>query len=143
MRFVSLLAALCTAAATLHAAKQTDPLKDAPPSYRDAMMAAMRSFTSRDFDKAREQVNKADSTWKQTPVSLNILGAILIEERKFEDGRKQCLDALKLDPTFFPARFNLAEIPFVQGKYAEARAMFERLQEDEPTDDLLRFRIFL
>ena len=120
-----------------------DPLKDAPPSYRDAMYAAMRSFTTRDFDGARAVVQKADSSYQQTPVSLNILGAIAIEERKFDQGRALCLQALNQNPRFFPARFNIAEIPFVQGKYAEARAMYERLQQDEPKDDLLKFRIFL
>jgi tetratricopeptide (TPR) repeat protein len=125
------------------AAESSDPLKDAPPAYRDALIGAMRSFTLRDFDKARELVHKADSTWQQTPVSLNILGALEIEQRNFEEGRKFCLAALNKDPRFFPARFNLAEIPFVQGKYTEARAMFLKLQEDEPKDDLLKFRIFL
>jgi tetratricopeptide (TPR) repeat protein len=120
-----------------------DPLKDAPPAYREAMFAAMRAFTARDFEGARAQVQKANATYEQTPVSLNILGAIAIEERRFEEGRQFCLQALNKDPKFFPARFNLAEIPFVQGKYAEARAMFERLQQDEPKDDLLKFRIFL
>ena len=120
-----------------------DPLKNAPPTYRDAMIAAMRAFTNRDFAMARELVQKADSTFQRTPVSLNVLGAILIEEKKFDEGRENCLQALRLDPRYFPARFNLAEIPFVQGKYGEARALFERLQKDEPTDDLLRFRIFL
>jgi len=120
-----------------------DPLKDAAPTYKEAMYAAMRAFTSRDFDSARSFVQKNDASYKVTPVSLNILGAIAIEEKRFEEGRQLCLQALNLDPRFFPARFNLAEIPFVQGKYAEARAMYERLQQDEPKDDLLKFRIFL
>jgi tetratricopeptide (TPR) repeat protein len=127
----------------VRAADSLDPLKDAPPAYRDALIAAMRSFTSREFDKAREQVQKADLSWQQTPVSLNILGAIEIEQRNIEEGRKLCLAALNKDPRFFPARFNLAEIPFVQGKYTEARTMFLKLQQDEPDDDLLKFRIFL
>jgi tetratricopeptide (TPR) repeat protein len=125
------------------AAESSDPLKEAPPAYRDALIAAMRSFTARDFAKAREQVHKADASWQQTPVSLNILGAIEIEQRNFDEGRKLCLAALNKDPRFFPARFNLAEIPFVQGKYTEARTVFLKLQEDEPDDDLLKFRIFL
>jgi tetratricopeptide (TPR) repeat protein len=127
----------------VRAAESSDPLKDAPPAYREALIGAMRTFTSRDFEKAREQVQKADSSWQQTPVSLNILGAIEIEQRNFEEGRKMCLAALNKDPRFFPARFNLAEIPFVQGKYTEARTMFLKLQQDEPDDDLLKFRIFL
>ncbi len=120
-----------------------DPLKDAPPTYKEALLAAMRAFTARDLATARAQVAKADAGYQVTPVSLNILGAIAIEEKKFEEGRRLCIEALKMEPKFFPARFNLAEIPFVQGNYAEARAMFEKLQEDEPRDDLLRFRIFL
>jgi tetratricopeptide (TPR) repeat protein len=127
----------------VRAAESSDPLKDAPPAYRDALIAAMRSFTARDFMKAKEQVQKADSGWQQTPVSLNILGAIEIEQKNFEEGRKLCIEALKKDPRFFPARFNLAEIPFVQAKYTEARTLFLKLQEDEPDDDLLKFRIFL
>jgi len=141
MRPVVLLLSLTLGISSARAAE--DPLKDAPPTYKEAMYAAMRSFTTRDFDSARAVVQKADSTYQQTPVSLNILGAIAIEERKFEVGRQFCLQALNMDPRFFPARFNLAEIPFVQGKYAEARALFERLQQDEPKDDLLKFRIFL
>lgn len=139
----SVVLALAILIPTLGHAASSDPLKDAPPSYREALIAAMRSFTVRDFEKAREQVRKADSSWQETPVSLNILGAIEIEQKRFDEGRKYCLEALNKDPRFFPARFNLAEIPFVQGKYTEARAMFTKLQEDEPNDDLLKFRIFL
>jgi tetratricopeptide (TPR) repeat protein len=142
MRSVALALAIFTSV-VVRAAESSDPLKDAPPAYREALIGAMRSFTLREFGKAREQVQKADSSWQQTPVSLNIRGAIEIEQKNFDEGRQLCLAALNKDPRFFPARFNLAEIPFVQGKYSEARAMFLKLQEDEPDDDLLKFRIFL
>jgi tetratricopeptide (TPR) repeat protein len=72
-----------------------------------------------------------------------VRGAVAIEERRFEEGRNLCIEALKLDPKFFPARFNLAEIPFVKGNYAEARNIFQRLEEENPRDELLQFRIFL
>src|SRR4029434_809817 len=74
-----------------------DPLIDAPPTYRDAMYAVMCSFTSRDLEGARAQVQKADSGYQQTPVSLNILGAVAIEQKKFEEGRQFCLQALHRD----------------------------------------------
>jgi tetratricopeptide (TPR) repeat protein len=139
--FVLTVAALLSVVCLASSAE--DPLKDAPTTYRQAMYAAMRSFTSRDFDGAKATVHKADASFQQTPVSLNILGAVAIEQKRFEEGRKLCLEALNLDPRFFPARFNMAEIPFVQGRYAEARAIYERLQQDEPKDDLLKFRIYL
>ncbi len=125
------------------APKPEDPLKNVPAGYRDAMIEAMKVFTSREFDKAREIVEKADAGYKPTSMSMNILGAISIEQRKFDEGREWCKKALAIDPKFFPSRFNLAEIPFIEGKYAEARTVLEDLLKDEPTNDLLKFRIYL
>ncbi|MEQ1858696.1 MAG: tetratricopeptide repeat protein [Chthoniobacteraceae bacterium] len=133
--FAVLVSGLATAA--------EDPLKDAPTTYRDAIIEAMKAFTVRDFGKARETIEKADAAHKPTTMSLNILGAIAIEGKRFDEGRDFCQKALKLDPKFFPARFNLAEIPFIQGQYAEARAVLEDLLKEEKGNDLIKFRIFL
>jgi len=122
---------------------QEDPLKNVPAGYRDSIISAMRAFTIRDFDGAKELILKADAAHKPTPMSLNILGAIAIEGKRFDEGRDYCNKALAIDPKFFPSRFNLAEIPFIQGKYAEARAKLEELYKDEPKNDLLKFRIYL
>jgi tetratricopeptide (TPR) repeat protein len=143
MRQAPIFSLLCLATFAAQSGAQVDPIADAPPAYREAMVAAMRAFTVRNFDDAKSIVGKADASFRQTPVSLNILGAIAIEQRQVQEGRELCLKALNMEPRYFPARFNLAEIPFVEGRYAEARAMFERLQQDEPKDDLLKFRIFL
>lgn len=120
-----------------------DPLKNVPKEYRESLIEAMKAFTGREFEKAQETIKKADASYKATPMSLNILGAIAIEQKRFDEGREWCNKALAIDPKFFPARFNLAEIPFIEGKYAEARAVLEKLQKDEPKNDLLKFRIFL
>ena len=66
-----------------------------------------------------------------------------IEQRQFEEGAKFLQEALKLDPKYFPARFNVGELPLVQKRYAEARATFEKLLEEFPKDELILFRIFL
>src|SRR5688572_18312670 len=112
MRIPAILAAVALTSGVLYAAE--DPLRNAPKAYREAMIDAMRAFTARDFDKAAELVRRADGTNKPTPMSLNMLGAIEIERKRFEQGREYCMQALKIDPKFFPARFNLAEIPFIQ-----------------------------
>lgn len=114
-----------------------------PPIYLGYIRDAMRAFAARDFESAIALVNKADGNFQVTPVALNVRGAVAIEQRKFAEGRDLCDKALKLDSNFFPARFNLCEIPFVQGQYAEARAMFEKLLEVYPKNDLLKFRIYL
>lgn len=142
MRSIPLFLAAATLSLGLVCAAE-DPLKSAPPAYREAMINAMRAFTTRDFENAAEIVRKADAAHKPTPMSLNMLGAIAIEGRRFDEGRAYCDKALKIDPKFFPARFNLAEIPFIEGKYAEARSVLEALQKEEPKNDLITFRIFL
>jgi tetratricopeptide (TPR) repeat protein len=142
MRFLSAALLVTSFAAGLLRAAD-DPLKDVPAGYRDSLIQAMRAFTTRDFDSAKELIEKADASYKPTTMSLNILGAIAIEGKRFDEGREYCNKALKIDPKFFPARFNLAEIPFIQKQYGEARTKLEELQKDDPKNDLLKFRIFL
>lgn len=142
MRPVSATLLFCAVLSGLIFAAE-DPLKAAPAAYREAMLDAMRAFTMRDFEKARSLIDKADASYKPTPLSLNVLGALAIEARKFDEGRHYCEKALAIDPKFFPARFNLAEIPFIQRRYAEARTIFEQLKAEDTGNDLLKFRIFL
>jgi hypothetical protein len=114
-----------------------------PARYRNLLGQAMSSFHTRDFKGAMAALAKADEILPPTPWSLNIRGAIQIEQRQWEEGARDCMEALRIDPGFFPAKFNLCEIPFYQGRYAEARAMWERLSLQQPKDELLMYRIFL
>lgn len=120
-----------------------DAIQNYPPAYANLLRDAVRSFSERDFATAVALIDKADAIHPPTPMSLNVRGAVAIEQRRFDEGRTLCVDAMKLDPHFFPARFNLGEIPFVQGKYAEARSIFQKLQDENPKDELLQFRIYL
>jgi tetratricopeptide (TPR) repeat protein len=118
-----------------------------PSRYRFLLSEAMHRFQVRDFKGATDYVDKADEVLPPTAWSLNVRGAIAIEQREFDRGYKYCSDALKLDPNFYPAKFNVCEIPFLQGKYAEARGLWLRLYAlvrpgDLPAE-LLLYRIFL
>jgi len=53
------------------------------------------------------------------------------------------LQALKLDPAFFPARFNLGMIYSRTGKDEEAEAAFRTLVAQHPSADLPRYRLGL
>lgn len=134
---------LVVSTAALHGQDDGSRLASYPPIYLNLIRDAMRAFAARDFEAAISLVDKADGIFQVSPVALNVRGAVAIEQRKFEEGRTFCDKALKLDANFFPSRFNLCEIPFVQGQYPEARAMFEKLLEAYPKNDLLKFRIFL
>lgn len=117
--------------------------KQYPPAYIQAVTEVFRAFRTRDWQSTRAALDKADKILPPTPMTLNTRGAVLIEEKNFEEGARFCQEALKLDPKFYPARFNLAEIQLVQGNYAEARKQFEKFVRENPKDELARFRVFL
>ncbi len=118
-----------------------------PSRYIFLLSESMRRFQLRDFKGALDYVARADEVLPPTAWSLNIRGAAAIEQRDFENGYKQCSDALKLDPAFFPAKFNICEIPFLQGKYAEARGLWVKLlatvKGGDSTEELVIYRVFL
>lgn len=124
-----------------------------PREYQLLVDEAFKRFQIRDFKGAISYVDKADQMQAPTVWTLNVRGAVAIEERRFEEGVRFCDTALKLDPGFFPAKFNLCEIPFLQGKYADARKAWEDLyhhypvnpafRKEDGTPELLIYRIFL
>ena len=139
-RFLTIAGLLAASAISISRAEAP---KDMPPEYIKTVQVAMRSFSSRDFKTAIALVDKAEGMYQPTAMTVNVRAAIAIEEKKFDEGREHCLKALQLDPKFFPALFNLAEIPFMQGKFAEARLAYEKLLDDESSADLIKFRLYL
>ena len=133
----------CLAAAVAFTSARAETPKDLPPDYIKTVQSAMRTFGARDFKTALALVDKAEAMYQPTAMTVNVRAAIAIEDKKFDEGRDLCLKALQLDPKFFPALFNLAEIPFMQGKYAEARLAYEKLLDDEASVDLIKFRLYL
>ena len=138
----SLAIACLFAAASIPFSRAENP-KDMPPDYIKGVQSAMRTFAARDFKTAIALVDKAEAMYQPTAMTVNIRAAIAIEEKKFDEGREFCKKALQIDPKFFPALFNLAEIPFMQGKYAEARLAYEKLLDDETSVELIKFRLYL
>lgn len=114
-----------------------------PQAYVQLVNEALQAFRARDWNKARAALDKADAIVPPTALTLNTRGAMLIEEKDYEKGAFYLNEALKLEPKYYTARFNLAEIQLVQGNYAEARKMFEKFIRENPKDELARFRVFL
>ena len=142
MRFIlPLLVLAFTSSVSLYAQEEAPPKY--PPEYVEQVRESMRAFQTRNFEATLAALDKADALHPATPTTLNIRGAVAIEQKRFDEGRKYCNDVLKLDPKFFPAKFNLAEIPFLQKKYDEAGAEFQKLKEEYPKDELVSFRIFM
>ncbi len=114
-----------------------------PQEFQQLIAKAVRDFTARDFASVLATLDKADKIVPDSPVSLNSRGAIAIEQHRFEEGKRLCDKALEKDPTFFPARFNLGEVLFMQKDYAAARAIFSALLDETPRNELLQYRVFV
>jgi len=116
---------------------------------KTAFEQALQAYEQRDFDSAARLTEQADAAEPNQPQVLNLRGAILLEQQKYDEAERFFKQALKVDPKFREAQFNLADVPFRNKDYAEARDRFQALLKQTPGGDknqaaqLINFRIFL
>jgi predicted Zn-dependent protease len=110
---------------------------------------ALQAYEQRDFESASKLAAEADKTDPNQPQILNLRGEILLEQQKYDEAETFFKDALKADPKFREAEFNLADVPFRNKDYATARDRFQTLLKQTPGGDknhaaqLINFKIFL
>ncbi len=115
------------ASASLSAAPSPtpDPSAAAASAYRQAS----ESFNREDYRGALDLLDHAPEAGKpgeQADV-WNLRGAIYLHQRHYDKARAAFARAVEKDPGLWAARFNLAEVNFRQGKYAESSKEFEEL----------------
>jgi tetratricopeptide (TPR) repeat protein len=139
----TLLAAATLLSAITAAGAAPQKLESYPPEYRTGLVEMAKAFSARDFPATLEAIDKLEKMAPPNAHTVNTRAAVMIEQHNYDEGRRLCQEALKLDPKYYPAKFNLGEIPLMEGKYAEARAIFQTLLNANPRDELAQFRIFL
>src|SRR5438132_2284656 len=102
---------------------------------RSQFEQAQQAYEQRDFANAAKLAEQADAAEPNQPSILNLRGEILLEQQKFEDAETFFKKALKVDPKFREAQFNLADVPFRKKEYAKARDRFESLLRQTPGGD--------
>src|SRR5438105_4259948 len=116
---------------------------------KTAFEQALQAYEQRDFDSAARLAGEADTAEPNQPQVLNLSGAILLEQQKYDEAERFFKEALKVDPKFREAQFNLADVPFRNKDYAKARDRFQALLKQTPGGDknqaaqLSIFRIYL
>ena len=108
-----------------------------------AFERAATAFNQGKFAEAEKQVDAAEKVDSKKPEIPNLRGAIFTKQKRYDEAAQQFNQALALDPKFYPAKLNLAEVDLLQGKYADATQLYQELKQLDPDSELLEFKLTL
>jgi Flp pilus assembly protein TadD len=133
-------------AADSFAAENVAPTK---AELEEMYNAAFRAFDANKFAEALKQLDAIDARQPDLAASKNLRGVILMRQGNYDQAEAALQDAARIDPKFWNARFNLAEIPFLKKDWTEARNRFEQLLSSGESDlakeasQLIQYKILL
>jgi tetratricopeptide (TPR) repeat protein len=108
-----------------------------------ALERATNAFNQGRLEEAEKQVDAAARADSKKPEIPNLRGAIFISEKRYDEAEQQFIQALALNPKFYPAKLNLAEVKLLEGKYGEATQEYQELKEIDPSSELVDFKLVL
>src|SRR6266702_8057996 len=108
-------------AAESFGAENVEPTK---ADLEEMYNAAFRAFDSNKFPEALKQLDAIDARQPDLAASRNLRGVILMRQGNYDQAETTFQEAAKIDPKFWNARFNLAQIPFLKKDWGEARMRF-------------------
>jgi len=88
---------------------------------------AYRAFDAANYTEALKQLDAIDARKPDLAASQNLRGVVYMRQGLYDKAEAALSEARGLDPKFWNARFNLAEIPFLKKDWAEARKRFQDL----------------
>src|SRR6478736_4805349 len=110
---------------------------------------AFRAFDSANYDEALAALDAIDTRQPDLAESLNLRGVVYMRQGKYDRAEATLRKALSIEPKFWNAGFNLAEIAFLKKDWAEARNRFEVMiaRENEgmqsEMSQLIQYKILL
>ncbi len=113
------------------------------PAYRDLLEQANQAFRKEDYTEVLALLSRADKMIPNTALALNLRGAVATNQKDFDAAREFFNRAITKSGDYFPAKFNLGELFFLERKYPEAREQFEKMLEVDPKNELLIYKIFM
>jgi len=131
------------ATATVRKLKFTYGAQTTAPDTKRLIQAALTDFDAKNYDAALAKLEAVDSETPDDAFVQNLLGAAYTKKKDYATAQKYFEKSLEKKPEFFPAKFNMGELLFLQRKYEEALAYFEKMREKDPQNELLAFKIFL
>src|SRR5437867_5766865 len=145
MRILKITAVVALALSSF-AAENVAPTKT---ELEEMYNKAFRDFDANNFPQALKELDAIDARQPELAPSQNLRGVILMRQGIYHEGEAALLEAGRIDPKFWSARFNLAEIPFLKKDWADARKRFEKLLSSSQSDlaseasQLIQYKILL
>ncbi len=103
-------------------------------NMRAAILLALIERGRGNYAAARKAARILIESRPEDPVGYNIMGVIDLSEKKYAEAEEKFLQALDLEPKYFAARRNLAEIYETAGKLADAERELRRVLGDSRDD---------
>ncbi len=140
------IAAIAALGFTAFAADNVAPTK---AELEEMYNSAYRAFDAGKFPEALKQLDAIDARQPDLAASKNLRGVILMRQGNYDQAEAALTEAARIDPKFWNARFNMAEIPFLKKDWPEARKRFEQLLSTGQSDlakeasQLIQYKILL
>lgn len=118
-------------------------------AYAAKVREAQAKLKARDLDGASQLLDEAIALNSKPAEALNLRGALEFYRGNYRAAEALFRKALVADPASWPARFDLAEIAFVEKEYARARGQYEAMlggtsNTKQPVErELLQYKIVL
>jgi tetratricopeptide (TPR) repeat protein len=110
---------------------------------------AFRAFDAADYNQALKELDAIDARKPDLAASQNLRGVIYMRQGLYDKAEAALSESQRLDPKFWNARFNLAEIPFLKKDWPTARKRFQELLSSNGADlqgeatQLIQYKILL
>ncbi len=126
-------------AALLLAALATGAQAD-PANFNEAVTRANVAIGAGRFADAENQIGVAAKLQPKAAEIPNLRGVLRTRQGRLDEAAEEYNRALALNPKFYPAKFNLAELALTRRDYPEALARYRELQTVDPRSEVLRFK---
>jgi predicted Zn-dependent protease len=112
-------------------------------SVAEMLRAAYQDFAKGDLDAALDKVNGVIKLNSQNKQAFLLRASIYAQQKQWDKADYDYEVALVNDPNDAIAKFDLAELKFMQKKYDDARPGFAKVQGDKELGDFAAYKVFL
>jgi tetratricopeptide (TPR) repeat protein len=112
-------------------------------SESDLLQESLRALKEGTLDVALEKANQILALDTQNKDAHMLRASIYAAQKEWDKADYDYQVTLTIDPAFHPARFDVAELSFMQKKYDEARVGFAELKDDKDLGDFATYKVFL